>query len=55
MKALVDGVGGLQFDPDRGEHPGSYCPGAPVWEPGEGLDAFFPDASADADADDGED
>ena len=25
-----------RFDPDRGEHPGAY-PGAPVWEPGEGL------------------
>jgi hypothetical protein len=40
---------------DHGEHPGSYDPGAPVWEPFEGLDALFPDASADPDANDDED
>jgi hypothetical protein len=42
-----------RFDPDRGEHPGAY-PGAPVWEPWEGLDAFFPDASFSSDRDDDE-
>src|SRR5262245_63944375 len=42
-----------RFDPDRGEHPGAY-PGAPVWEPGEGLDAFFPDHSASTGDDDEE-
>ena len=51
MKAPVEGAGPIRFDPDRGEHQGSWYPGAPVWEPGEGLDAFFPDADPDGDGD----
>jgi hypothetical protein len=43
-----------RFHPDRAEHPGAYYPGAPVWEPGEGLDAFFPDSAADVETDDDE-
>jgi hypothetical protein len=44
-----------RVDPDRGKQPGAYYPGAPVWEPWEGLDAFFPDASTDLDTSDDED
>ncbi len=42
-----------RFDPDRGEHPGAY-PGAPAWEPGEGLDAVFPDGLSTPSRDDDE-
>jgi hypothetical protein len=55
MKPFVGGQDGPWLDGDRGEHPAAYVPGAPVWEPAEGLDAFFPDLSADRAADDVED
>ncbi|HEY7514490.1 MAG TPA: hypothetical protein VIC87_08430 [Vicinamibacteria bacterium] len=41
--------------PDRDQAGPYYPAGAPVWEPFEGLDALFPDASADPDTHDDED